>query len=260
MNGVPDNSSRFWLVNDEYHGVLHAVGEHRLSVSPNGRRYVHQMRAGAGVWRNVRMCARLSVLWPKLPPELAQLDPARFPDVPGEVARPWAVETEQIAQRLRTANLTRDCYSGVIAVDGEWRLVVLPKRAAYAVQRQGKPSRYSVDGWATVCQSVYSEQIANAIFAHPHWQRTALASACVKLPFFAKDYGDRTLVYVADVLQRSPIRDGKSALDDDRPEWARARHQSAPSEPVRALRRREGAAEPICALKPVPRRGKRASD
>lgn len=145
---APETGDKFRSDSPEFHGVLRVSTEGRLSVSPNGTRYLWQEPGPDGRFAVKRWRKSLALLLRDLPEDVAAWAAASLPDDPGAVERPWADDMKAASDVMRAANAYSDNYAGVIAADLEGlRVVFLPERNAYAVQAPG------ADGWRSVSSS-----------------------------------------------------------------------------------------------------------
>jgi len=124
----------FFQASPVYHGVLASSGDVRLAVSPNGQRYLLQVRGRDG-FRVVRWRKALSLLAPDVPPELRRALEG-LPELPGDVHRPWAASMAAERERLWRSVPSRDQYDRVIAADGGARLARSPKGRSLWLQVQ----------------------------------------------------------------------------------------------------------------------------
>lgn len=129
-----------WQASPAYHGVLVEAGEHRLIVSPNGKRYNLQERDADGAFDVINWRKSLALLLPDLPPKIMEKGAdilSKLPDDPLEYERHWAGEIQATVEAFEEAKPSSDRYSGVIANGSKTRLVFVPgSRPVYAVQRK----------------------------------------------------------------------------------------------------------------------------
>jgi len=159
----PDTNSRFWQSSPDYHGVLAEAGLHRLTVSPNGKRYQIQRRLDGPqgpAYAVLKWRKALSLLGPDLPADLAAVVPA-LPELASDVVRPWAHATESASARFKRVIPLSDTYAGVIAVGENARLVWMhpaqgsPRSApSYCLQVRSVGKR-----WEPVSRSVSTARL-----------------------------------------------------------------------------------------------------
>jgi len=202
---APANGATFWQASGAYHGVIAQIEDARLIVSPNGCKYCVQVPEGDGSeWRVVNWRKQLGKLLPDMPPELAALVPAQTPDRAADFERPWAEEVKAYGRRLAAAKWTSSGYAGVIAENGDMRLIWF--------RSKDRPERYGVqrlswDRWSLVTASASSAHVSGVLRSDDSKKRnTALAVVCDGLPERAQDYTGPKPVDVADVARRQARR------------------------------------------------------
>ena len=129
----PSSPEDFWQASDSYHGVIVSDGAMRLSVSPNGKRYLLQVNENGDWSRVVRWRKSLALLQPDVPNTLRAMMPDGLPDDPRDYRRPWADEVDALRERMARASPLSARYAGVIESGEGWRLVWV-LQPAYAVQ------------------------------------------------------------------------------------------------------------------------------
>lgn len=102
-----DRAGPFWLADPTYHGVLVDAGALRVSVSPNGKRYVLQRRTEQGWFANVAMVASRDALVARLPGDVPLPDVLALPERPGFVPRPWAEAMKAASDAARRFHESR---------------------------------------------------------------------------------------------------------------------------------------------------------
>lgn len=208
--------SPFWQDGETYHGELARVGDWRLSVSPNGKRYVLQERHGES-WVVRRWRKVLSALWADIPPELAR-ELSNLPEEPERVPRPWATAMHELGARMRKASVASDDFAGTIwrGECGELRLVraELQRGHVYAVQ-----SRERGGSWKVLTQALTAARLFDAVNTrYPEGHRLTrvgmhkgLRSFIVRLPARACDAPGKPPERPADVrVVREPIRGSRT--------------------------------------------------
>ena len=165
--------------------MIAQAGHVRLSVSPNGKRYLLQV-CEAGHWGRVaRWRKSLALLLPDVPAALRKLVPHDLPDDPREFPRPWAEETRRKRDRMAAALPASSSYAGVIFDGGDWRLIWLPD-PVYACQ---VPNR---DGYKIAAQGETVDRLAARMAVlgehFPELLDPAAIEAVERLPALASDY------------------------------------------------------------------------
>ncbi|MCA1775525.1 MAG: hypothetical protein LC676_07945 [Loktanella sp.] len=178
----PEN---YWQASATYHGVIACHGDLRLSVSPNGKRYLLQVKQ-AGMWGRVaRWRKSLRLLLPDVPETLRARLPEGLPDDPRQFPRPWAVETSSRAERMAAALPASASYAGVIFDGGDWRLIWL-HGPVYACQvRNGRGFKIAAQG-ETVERLAARMLVVGEHF--PELVAPAAIEATERLPALAADY------------------------------------------------------------------------
>jgi len=202
---APANGERFWQANGAYHGVIAETDHARLIVSPNGVKYCVQVPEGDGPgWRVVNWRKSLGKLVPDMPPELAAQVPAQTPDRAADFERPWAEEVKAYSRKLAAANWTSSGYAGVIAEQGDMRLIWF--------RSKDRPQRYGVQRsswgrWALFTASASGAHVAGVLRSDdPKKRNTGLATVCEGLPERAQDYAGDKPAPIADVSRRCARR------------------------------------------------------
>ena len=235
----PEN---FWQASATYHGVIACHGDLRLSVSPNGKRYLLQVRQ-AGHWGRVaRWRKSLRLLLPDVPDTLRALLPDDLPDDPREFPRSWAAETVARAERMAAALPASSSYAGVIFDGGNWRLIWLAG-PVYACQvASGRGFKIAAQG-ETVDRLAARMLVVGEHF--PELVEPAAIEAVERLPALASDYPAPAVERFADLhhkgtrpgegLAKQATRQRRVAgdppkrraqvlrccdLDDQHPDWA----------------------------------------